>query len=57
MEMACVSDDWEHHVVNPLLQDMSCGDEEYFNAQEVSQTLFFLFPHFQQEAVATQKYM
>lgn len=30
------SEDWEHHVVNPLLQDMHCGDEEYFNPQEVS---------------------
>lgn len=38
MEMACVNDDWDHHVVvNPLLQDMHCGDDEYFNAQDVSQ--------------------
>lgn len=36
MEMACVNDDWEHHVVNPLLQDMNCGDDEYFSAQDVS---------------------
>jgi hypothetical protein len=36
MEMAMSSEDWEHHVVNPLLQDMHCGDEEYFNPQEVS---------------------
>lgn len=39
--MACVSDDWEHHVVNPMLQDMHCGDEEYFNAQDVSYKVFF----------------
>lgn len=46
MEMACVGDDWEHHVVNPLLQDMHCGDEEYFNTQDVSSETnlnFFLF--------------
>lgn len=50
MEMAMSSEDWEHHVVNPLLQDMHCGDEEYFNAQEVSfsqtfqfATLFFFY--------------
>jgi hypothetical protein len=37
MEMACVNDDWEHHVVNPLLQDMHCGDDDgYFNTQDVS---------------------
>jgi hypothetical protein len=30
MEMTCVSDDWG----NPLL---NCGDEEYFNTQDVSQ--------------------
>lgn len=37
MEMAISSEDWEHHVVNPLLQDMHCGgDDEYFNAQDVS---------------------
>lgn len=35
--MACINnDDWEHHVVNPLLQDMHCGDEEYFGTQDVS---------------------
>lgn len=46
MEMACVNDDWEHHVVNPLLQDMNCGDDEYFNAQDVSVlgVLKFKFP-------------
>ncbi|CRL00308.1 CLUMA_CG013581, isoform A [Clunio marinus] len=35
MEMACVNDDWERHMVNPLLQDMNCGDDEYFNTQDV----------------------
>lgn len=46
MEMACVNDDWEHHVVNPLLQDMNCGDDEYFNSQDVSSlgVLKFKFP-------------
>lgn len=41
MEMAISSDDWEHHVVNPLLHEMHCGDDEYFNAQDVSDFLHF----------------
>jgi hypothetical protein len=33
MEMSC---DWEHDdTVNPLMQEIICGDEEYFN-QNVS---------------------
>jgi hypothetical protein len=44
IKMACgINDDWEHHVVNPLLQDMHCGDEEYFNTQDVSVNLNFKF--------------
>lgn len=42
--MACLNDDWEHHVVvNPILQDLHCGDEEYFATQDVSTQKSFEF--------------
>lgn len=56
--MACVSDDWEHHVVNPMLQDMHCGDEEYFNAQDVSfKVCFHSKQHFLQEVWTLRQFL
>lgn len=43
MEIPGVNEDWEHHVVNPLLQDMHCGDEDYFSAQDVSTEYLNIF--------------
>lgn len=41
--MACINDDWEHHVVvNPILQDLHCGDEEYFATQDVSTAVIWI---------------
>lgn len=40
--MACINDDWEHQVgvVNPLLQDMNCGEEYFTTTQDVSSVFF-----------------
>lgn len=42
--MSCINDDWEHQVgVNPLLQDMHCGEEYFTTTQDVSFRIFYYF--------------